>query len=221
VKRHPSLVALSHEHQHALVHARRLRRGEVAGFGEFFAVDLVRHFRQEEEAVFPLLAQAGVEPPELVQALLEHQRIRAVADQPDAALGELLERHIRLEERVLFETIQRTVPEESLARLLPSRAGGPVWGEATSDLNATVLEWPPGGGASEHVNAERDVILAVLEGSVELELDGVPSRARAGDVIVLEKGVRRTVTAGSSGVRYLTVHRRREGLEITSASTRW
>jgi len=157
VKRHPSLVPLSHGHQHALVYAQRLRRGEVEGFVEFFAFDLVPHFRQEEEIVFPLLARVGVEPPELVRALLEHQRIRAGADRPDAALGELLEGHIRLEERVLFETIQRTVPEELLARLLPSRGGGPVCGAATGDLNATLLEWPPGGGAAEHVNAERDV----------------------------------------------------------------
>ena len=220
MKRHPSLVALSHDHQHALVQARRLRCDEVAGFAEFFAHDLVRHFREEEETVFPLLAGVGVEPPELVQALLEHQRIRAGADHPDAALGELLEGHIRLEERVLFETIQRTVPEELLARLLSRRDGGPTWGAATRDLNATVLEWPPGGGTPEHVNAERDVILVVLDGTAELMLDDSPSRAREGDVVVLEKGVRRRVTAGPSGVRYLTVHRRREGLEITPRSTK-
>ena len=193
MKRHPSLVALSHDHQRALVQARQLRRGEAAGFAEFFALELVRHFREEEEIVFPLLARVGVEPPELLQALLEHQRIRGRADRPDAPLGELLERHVRLEERVLFETIQSTVPEELLVRLLPDGAGGPVWGTAVGDLNATVLEWPPGGGAPEHINAERDVILVVLDGTVELVLDGVPSRAREGDVVVIEKGVRRKV----------------------------
>jgi mannose-6-phosphate isomerase-like protein (cupin superfamily) len=217
VKRHPSLVSLSHDHQLALVQARRLRRGEVEGFAEFFTSDLVRHFREEEESVFPLLSEVGVAPPELVQALLDHQRIRARAAHPDADLGGLLESHIRLEERVLFETIQRVVPDDRLNALLPAGAGGPTWGTATSELNATILEWPPGGGTAEHINAERDVILVVLDGTAEIELEGVLVRAKQAEVVVLEKGARRRVTAGPGGVRYLTVHRLREGLAITRA----
>ncbi|MGN6170262.1 MAG: hypothetical protein ACTHQQ_19140 [Solirubrobacteraceae bacterium] len=42
-------------------------------------------------------------------------------------------------------------------------AGGPVWGAASADLNATVLEWRPGNGPAEHVNEERDVLYVVLE----------------------------------------------------------
>lgn len=197
--------------------ARKLRRGEVDGFGEFFALALVDHFRLEEEHVFPLLAEVGVEPPELVQALLEHQRIRAAASRPNAALGELLESHIRLEERVLFETIQHLVPDERLAELLPGGLGGPEWGTATADLNATLLNWPPGGGPPAHVNTERDIVLVVLDGTAAIELDDIHSRVKVGDVVVLEKGLRRRVTAGPRGVRYLTVHRRREGIEITRA----
>lgn len=220
MKRHPALVALSHGHQRALVQAVRLQRGEADGFATFFALDLVQHFRQEEETVFPLLAEVGVEPPELMQALLEHQRIRAGARRPDAALGELLEGHVRLEERVLFETIQRIVPEERLAELLPRESGGAVWGAATNELNATVLEWPAGGGAPEHVNATRDVILVVLDGSAEIVLEGQHSRVGPGKTLVLEQGARRRVTAGPNGVRYVTVHRRREGLAIAPAPPR-
>jgi mannose-6-phosphate isomerase-like protein (cupin superfamily) len=217
MKRHPALVPLSHDHQHGLVQARRLRHGDVDGFADFFAHELVRHFRQEEELVFPLLAEVGAEPPELSHALLEHQRIRAMASRPDAALGELLAEHIRLEERVLFETIQRVVPDERLTALLPHGPGGPLWGTATEDLNATVIEWPPGAGTPAHVNAERDVVLVVLEGSAEVALDGTASRVAAGEVMVLERGAERRVTAGPAGVRYLTVHRRREGIEIAKA----
>jgi mannose-6-phosphate isomerase-like protein (cupin superfamily) len=195
------LVSLSHDHHLALIQARRLRRGELDGFSEFFAVDLVRHFRQEEEVVFPLLAEVGAEPPELVQALLEHQRIRALARRPDRVLGELIEAHVRLEERVLFETIERVVPEERLSALLPSGPGGPEWGTATADLNATLLVWPPGAGIAEHVNAERDVVLVVLDGTAEIELDGEVRLVRAGEVVVLEKGSRRRMTAGPAGVR--------------------
>jgi quercetin dioxygenase-like cupin family protein len=217
MKRHPALVPLSHDHQHGLVQARRLQQGDTDGFAEFFQRDLARHFRQEEETVFPLLAEAGVEPPELARALLDHQRIRAGVARPDAALGELLAEHIRLEERVLFETIQRVVPEERLAALLPSGPGGPLWGTATEELNATVVEWPPGRGTPAHMNAERDVVLVVLDGSAEIERDGTASRAGAGDVVVLERGTTRRVTAGPAGVRYLTVHRRREAIGVANA----
>jgi hypothetical protein len=31
-------------------------------------------------------------------------------------------------------------------------AGGPVWGAESEELNATVLEWPPGAGPGETVS---------------------------------------------------------------------
>ena len=217
MKRHPALVPLSHDHQHALAWAARLRRHEANGFAEFYAFDLVRHFRQEEEAVFPLLAEVGVEPPELTRALLDHQRIRARAPRPDRELGDLIETHIRLEERFLFQTIERVVPAERLAMLLPKGRGGPEWGTATTDLNATLLAWPPGGGTPAHINSETDIVLVVLEGIAEIENDSTMTRVRAGEVVVLDKGVRRRVTAGPNGVRYLTVHRRRNAIGISSA----
>jgi mannose-6-phosphate isomerase-like protein (cupin superfamily) len=217
MKRHAALVALSHDHQHALAWAARLRRSENEGFAEFYAHDLVPHFRQEEETVFPLLAEVGVEPTELGRALLEHQRIRAGARSPDRALGDLIDAHIRLEERVLFETIQQVVPDERLTDLLPSGRGGPEWGTETSELNATLLAWPAGGGTPAHINSELDVVLVVLDGTAEIENDGTLALARAGAVVVLEKGARRRVTAGPSGVRYLTVHRRRTGIGIAAA----
>ncbi|MGH2849828.1 MAG: cupin domain-containing protein, partial [Solirubrobacteraceae bacterium] len=91
---------------------------------------------------------------------------------------------------------------------------GPVWGVATEDLNATLLRWGPGEGVAEHVNAERDVLIVVIEGGGELSLDGtsvelVPDRA-----IVVRKGARRSVRAGDEGLRYLSVHLRRDGLAI-------
>ena len=92
--------------------------------------------------------------------------------------------------------------------------GGPEWGTETEDLNATVLRWEAGAGPPEHVNAERDVVLVVLEGTVTLELDGETRRLRPGEVAVVEKGCRRRLTAGPDGVRYVTVHRRRGGLQI-------
>ena len=84
MKRHASLVPLSHDHHHALVEARRLgkaadgtdaaRRKAAADFVRFFSTETVRHFREEEEQLFPaLVGQEGADERLLVQALLEHQ----------------------------------------------------------------------------------------------------------------------------------------------------
>lgn len=215
MRRHPALVHLSHDHHHTLVWARRLRRGETDGFDAFLAGHVLPHLREEEDRVFPLLAEFCPEPSELLaRALLDHQRIRALP--PGPQLGELLEAHVRLEERELFELLQEVVPPERLEALVPAAParGGPVWGTESEDLNATILEWPAGQGPPEHVNDARDVALLVLGGAGELLLDGETRPLRAGDVVVIEKGRSRRVTAGPDGIRYATVHRRRGGLQI-------
>ena len=91
---------------------------------------------------------------------------------------------------------------------------GPVWGAASEDLNATVLVWPAGEGPDEHLNAERDVLFVVLEGTATLTIDGDAKALAPGDALIVPKGTRRAVVAGASGVRYLTAHLRRGGLQI-------
>lgn len=93
-------------------------------------------------------------------------------------------------------------------------SGGPVWGAASEDLNATLLEWPAGRGPSEHVNAERDVLYAVISGAATLVLDGVATELRSGEALIVDKGIRRALSAGPKGVRYLTAHVRRGPLQL-------
>jgi mannose-6-phosphate isomerase-like protein (cupin superfamily) len=93
-------------------------------------------------------------------------------------------------------------------------AGGPVWGAASADLNATVLEWTAGAGPAEHVNEERDVLYVVLAGSATLTVDGEPLELGPGEAAIVDKGSRRALVAGPEGVRYLTAHTRRGGLEL-------
>ena len=93
-------------------------------------------------------------------------------------------------------------------------SGGPVWGAASADLNATLLEWPPGEGPAEHVNEERDVLYVMLDGTVTLTENGEPRELAAGEATIVHKGVRRALAAGPDGARYLTAHIRRGGLEI-------
>jgi mannose-6-phosphate isomerase-like protein (cupin superfamily) len=94
---------------------------------------------------------------------------------------------------------------------------GPLWGTASADLNATLLSWTPGGGVAEHVNEERDVLLVVIAGSGTLSCDGEEYALRPGIAVLVPKGRLRGIAAGSAGIRYLSVHLRRPGLEIRRA----
>jgi mannose-6-phosphate isomerase-like protein (cupin superfamily) len=91
---------------------------------------------------------------------------------------------------------------------------GPVWGVATEDLNATLLRWGPDEGVAEHVNAERDVLVVVIEGGGVMSIDGRDFELLPDRAVIVRKGARRSVRAGSDGLRYLSVHLRREGLAI-------
>ena len=98
--------------------------------------------------------------------------------------------------------------------------GGPVWGAASADLNATLLEWPAGRGPAEHVNEERDVLYVVLGGSATLTVDGETHELSPGKATIVDKGALRALVAGPEGVRYLTAHVRRGGLQITGRPVR-
>lgn len=231
MKRHPALIPLSHDHHHALVEARRLRRAAdsdgdptpaVAAFADFFAAVNVPHFREEEETLFPLVADVDEARPLVVEALLEHQRLHAlVAELARSAdvrrtmreTGELLEAHVRREERELFPLIEKLAAAR-LEQAGRSVTGGPVWGQASDDLNATLLAWGPGDGPAENVNDERDVFVFLVDGAATIKIDDEVHDLAPGDAVIIAKGLRRKITAGRGGARYLSVHLRRPALQI-------
>jgi mannose-6-phosphate isomerase-like protein (cupin superfamily) len=92
--------------------------------------------------------------------------------------------------------------------------GGPVWGAASEDLNATLLEWAAGEGPVEHVNGHLDVLYVVVSGSATLTVDAEPHELKAGEATIVSKGSARALVAGPDGVRYVTAHVRRGGLEL-------
>ncbi|MEZ5101666.1 MAG: hemerythrin domain-containing protein [Thermoleophilia bacterium] len=255
MQRHPSLVPLSHDHHHALVAARRLRRAAdldaasrldaALAFVAFFRAETVEHFRVEEERLFPLAVSGDDAPALVVEALAQHARLHArvqgleraaaAGEAPGDAMHELadaLHDHVRLEERELFPLIEATASEAALRELAPAATGagaelvdlgegeghGPLWGTASDDLNATLLAWPPGGGVAEHVNAERDVLYVVVDGSGRAIVDGVEHPLAAPCALLVRKGSARRVEAGPDGLRYVTAHLRRPGLSIASAA---
>jgi hemerythrin-like domain-containing protein len=87
-------------------------RERAREFREFFAQNLVNHFRAEEEVLFPELVARLPESEEIVKLLVrEHEQIRSAIPELEREiglaklvfdLGDLLERHIRKEERELF-----------------------------------------------------------------------------------------------------------------------
>jgi mannose-6-phosphate isomerase-like protein (cupin superfamily) len=91
---------------------------------------------------------------------------------------------------------------------------GPLWGMASTDLNATLLAWPPGHEIAEHVNAELDVLIIVLSGQGIVAVDGRRHELTAGSALLVACGTSRCIEAGPGGLRYLSVHRRRGPLQI-------
>jgi hemerythrin-like domain-containing protein len=133
--RHPSLIALSHDHHHGLALALRCRKqslGQIKPLGaeglkarakelqEFFFGNLVQHFRAEEEVLFPLMLSFVPDSHSLIDELrADHERIRSMRLRLEKEqglgklifdLGDLLERHIRKEERELFRLFEENVP---------------------------------------------------------------------------------------------------------------
>jgi quercetin dioxygenase-like cupin family protein len=250
MKRHPALVPLSHDHHHALVEARRLRRAAgtpesaaaAGAFLRFFAEETVPHFREEEELLFPRVLDFEEARELLGKALLEHQRLHALTARLQQSvsaggeiedlmreLGELFEAHVRLEERRLFPLIERLLEDvtelqprlgDEIEAVAPAESRGATDGLASDELNVTPLSWKAGAGPPEHVNEERDVLVVVLDGSATLSIDGEERELARGESAIIDRGRKRKITAGGDGVRYLSVHRRRPPLQIGRAAER-
>jgi hemerythrin-like domain-containing protein len=132
VKRSEALQPLSRDHHQALKAAIGLKRAsetEEAGrsFLKFWDGHGQEHFRIEEEVLLPLWAEHGPhDDPAVARVLTDHVAIRRDALRLRRgelgvdglhALGEMLDRHVRFEERELFPLIERTLDEEAQAEL--------------------------------------------------------------------------------------------------------
>ena len=75
---------------------------------------------------------------------------------------------------------------------------------ASSDLNATLLAWPPGHELVEDTNSELDVLLIVVEGRGVATVDEQEHALVAGSALLVEKGSSRAIRAGADGIRYVS-----------------
>ncbi len=138
--RDPSLIPLSHQHQHGLALTVLIDRGlkaeptpekalELADkVARMADVELLGHFQVEERVLFPAV-RARLDSDAVVDELIEqHRALESLIERVAAAshgeligllteFGELLHSHIRIEERQLFQEIQTKLDEGELAAL--------------------------------------------------------------------------------------------------------
>ena len=143
MKRHKALQRLSSEHHNGLVWALQLKKASrqedqsgqsaiVQGFLQFWESELQEHFVKEELYLFPVYYRCVREIiPAVTQTLHQHVIIRSavlglqeeaksgtVSSKRLLEISDLLNQHVRFEERTLFEEIQRNCLSATLDTLL-------------------------------------------------------------------------------------------------------
>lgn len=95
-------------------------------------------------------------------------------------------------------------------------AAGAVWALPVRerDLDSNVIQLPAGEKIDAHAGPDLDVLIHVLHGTGTLRTEGGDVDLAPGVLLWLPKRSRREFLAGESGLRYLTVHQRREALTI-------
>ena len=129
IKRHIALQPISHDHHQGLLLCWKIRTGiaklvapeRIKEFVDFYYNrHLLEHFRLEEEFIFPIL---GNKNDLVIQAYANHASIEHIINLKDdlAMVLIILERqlvaHIRFEERILFNEIQKVATENQMAAI--------------------------------------------------------------------------------------------------------
>ncbi|MES2649820.1 MAG: hemerythrin domain-containing protein [Bacteroidota bacterium] len=129
IKRHKAMVSFSKDHHFGLLLVWKIRQGlnkniEINRISQyvlfFFTEDLIKHFKDEEALLFSELPKE-----DLLRKMAEseHQNIyrlvRAIEENKNSTsllleLADALEKHIRFEERSLFNHLQSTIGEQAL-----------------------------------------------------------------------------------------------------------
>src|SRR5262245_61641594 len=124
IKRCPALQPLSREHHEGLLFVWKIRQGLKNGTDTERLADFVRwywrnhirpHFFQEEKILMPLLPGN----PLVIKMKDEHDQIRELVIDIDKnparhdlqRIADLVDRHIRFEERELFQCLEESVSE--------------------------------------------------------------------------------------------------------------
>jgi iron-sulfur cluster repair protein YtfE (RIC family) len=147
IKRHKAMQPLSREHHQGLLLSWKIRTGISKGVSVdrikryldwYYTAHLVPHFQAEEEYIFPILGNDH----ELVKkAISQHRRLERLFNNATelkksvSLIEEELESHIRFEERILFNEIQKIATEEQM------KIVSDLHPETEFDENTTDLFW--------------------------------------------------------------------------------
>ncbi|MGW5664140.1 hypothetical protein ACWEWG_29370 [Streptomyces sp. NPDC003758] len=103
----------------------------------------------------------------------------------------------------------------ALAGMTPESAGA-VWklAESGRQLDANLIRLPARQRVDTHTEPDLDVLLLVVTGDGVLGGPDGPRPLAEGTLLWLPHGSTRSVTAGEDGLSYLTVHKRRPGMQI-------
>ncbi|MCK0144769.1 hemerythrin domain-containing protein [Arenibacter sp. F26102] len=130
IKRHQALQPLSRDHHQGLLLSWKIRTGFAKGISVdriknytdwFYKIHLIPHFKEEEKYIFPILGNDN----ELVKkAIVQHRRLDRLFNSSLELkkslnlIEEELEQHIRFEERVLFNEIQKVATKQQMESFL-------------------------------------------------------------------------------------------------------
>lgn len=98
----------------------------------------------------------------------------------------------------------------------PASPSGVLWklAESGRQLDANVVRLAPGQRVDTHTEPDLDVLVFVVSGDGTVAGDNGRQSLAAGALAWLPHGAGRSLTAGEDGLSYLTVHRRRPGIQI-------
>lgn len=92
---------------------------------------------------------------------------------------------------------------------------GPQWAHESEDLDMTLLSWTKGRRIEPHINNEVDVVWVGVEGEGVVTVDGEAHPLAPGVALLIPKGCERSIESASERLTYLSLHRRRQGLQLT------
>ncbi len=133
MKRAPELKVLSSDHHRALVIARKAKKTDLEKISQTFGLwreieayykhELETHLHKEEKYLVPHLE--AIQEVTLVNRLKnEHESLRRYfkpgasrTNESLSSFGDLLEKHVRFEERELFNIAQTLLSQETLTKI--------------------------------------------------------------------------------------------------------
>jgi len=140
MKRHNALIPLSHDHHHGLLLAQLIKKdapdykglpkdieGKLKFTFDTYNSSLKKHFDDEEKTLFPLIAGKDELLDTLINEIITEHRLleKLIADLTTSKnqidlldeIGNILDNHIRKEERDLFPEAQDVLTESELSAI--------------------------------------------------------------------------------------------------------